>query len=241
MAGTAHVGPAAAGTERLERAGLDLSGVVPLHAAHSVVAADYEAVLQPFGREVALLFGDPFLQAAVRHDLQRHRQSPFNALSVVNVARRPERGQGGGKRSPSPRHSSDWSTRRRTDSGAPAASVARQPTKPSGRTMTAPDGEIPYAPGKRPSASARSSPPTTWASSGRPSSLAATAAASCQARPSGPVSRTKFRPKRSSVDTCVPWRSRKTCGARAPGRPCDSRGCSCSGGLPGSPAMAGEL
>ena len=48
--------------------------------ANSVVAADDEAVLESFGREVALLLGDPFLQPAVRHDLQRHPPPPWLGL-----------------------------------------------------------------------------------------------------------------------------------------------------------------
>src|ERR1044071_4481180 len=35
-----------------------------------------EGVLEPFGGEVALLLGDPFLQPSVRHDLERHRFLP---------------------------------------------------------------------------------------------------------------------------------------------------------------------
>ena len=120
-------------------------------------------------------------------------------------------------------------------------STARQPTKPSGRTSTAPDGEIPNAPGKQPPASVRPSVPRPHGHPGPPRAPSAAAgAAARQAAPSGPASSTKFRPNRSSVDSRPPSRSRKTCGARAPGRPADSRGCSCSGGLPGSSTTAGE-
>ncbi|MGH3180377.1 MAG: hypothetical protein ACRDOE_00480 [Streptosporangiaceae bacterium] len=72
VAGAADVSTVAARPERLERARLDLSGVVSPHGTNAVVPAEHEAVLQPFGREVALLFGDPLLQSAMRHDLQRH-------------------------------------------------------------------------------------------------------------------------------------------------------------------------
>ena len=70
------------------------------------------------------------------------------------------------------------------------ASAARQPTKPSGRISTAPDGDTPKASTKRPCGS-RSAPRSTWrASSGRPRSAAAARAASHQAPPSAAASRT---------------------------------------------------
>ncbi len=58
------VGAVAAGTECLGCAGLDFSGAVPLDRADAVVAADHQAVLEPFGRETALFLGGPFLQPA---------------------------------------------------------------------------------------------------------------------------------------------------------------------------------
>ena len=41
-----------------------------------VVTFGQEGVLEAFGGEVALLLRDPFLQPAVRQDLQRHRVLP---------------------------------------------------------------------------------------------------------------------------------------------------------------------
>jgi hypothetical protein len=60
----------APGPERLEGAGADLPGRDP------VVTFGQEGVLEAFGGEVALLLRDPFLQPAVRQDLQRHRVLP---------------------------------------------------------------------------------------------------------------------------------------------------------------------
>jgi hypothetical protein len=76
VARAAHVSAVASRPEGLERARLDLPGVVPLHGMNSIVPAEHEGVLQPLGGEVALLFGDPFLQPAVRHDLERHPRPP---------------------------------------------------------------------------------------------------------------------------------------------------------------------
>src|SRR5207249_993366 len=71
------------GLERLVGTAPDLPGTVPLAGADPVVAFDDEAVVESFGCEVALFLGDPFLQAAVRHDPQRHRQPPVPSLTRV--------------------------------------------------------------------------------------------------------------------------------------------------------------
>ena len=45
-----------------------------------VISGDYGvSSVQPLGGEEALLFGDPFLQPAVRHDLQCHPMSSLRA------------------------------------------------------------------------------------------------------------------------------------------------------------------
>jgi hypothetical protein len=86
VAGAAHVGAVAAGPERLERARLDLAGVVALDRADAVVGAEHEAVLQPLGGEEALLLSHPFLQPAVRHDLQRHATPPWTRFQKAYLA-----------------------------------------------------------------------------------------------------------------------------------------------------------
>jgi hypothetical protein len=73
VASAAHVRAVTARPERLERAGLDLTGFVPLDGVHAVVpAVEQEGVIQAFGGEETLLLGDPFLQATMRHDLEWH-------------------------------------------------------------------------------------------------------------------------------------------------------------------------
>jgi hypothetical protein len=73
VAGAAHVGAVAPGPERLERTGPDLAALVPLDGVNAVVpAVQQERVVQALGGEETLLLGDPLLQAAVRHDLERH-------------------------------------------------------------------------------------------------------------------------------------------------------------------------
>jgi hypothetical protein len=67
VARAADIGTAASGPERLEGTGPDLPGRDP------IVTFGQEGVLEPFGGEVALLLRNPFLQPAVRQDLQRHR------------------------------------------------------------------------------------------------------------------------------------------------------------------------
>src|SRR5260370_204457 len=69
--GAAPGGAAAARPERLEGTRLDFPGVVAPGRVDAVVAVvEHEGVVQAFGGEEALLLGHPFLQPAVRHDLE---------------------------------------------------------------------------------------------------------------------------------------------------------------------------
>jgi hypothetical protein len=70
VARAADAGAAAPGPKRLEGAGADLADRDP------VVTFGQEGVLEAFGGKVTLLLRDPFLQPAVRQDLQRHRVLP---------------------------------------------------------------------------------------------------------------------------------------------------------------------